>query len=410
MKCTSDIRKHLFLDLIPFWFGMADVENGGYYGRVSSDYVIDKTADKGCILNSRILWFFSSVYFMTKEGKLSENDFMKYEYTSHEVLEAAHHAFEFLKDCFYDEVEGGVYWSVTYDGQPSDKTKHTYNMAFALNALSAYYNATGNEEALEIAFDIYATIEQCKDEEGYLEAFKSDFAYDINDKLSEDGVTADRTTNTLIHIMEAYTAFYKSTGDEDVKEQLINVLNIFATKVFDPENGTLKIFFDYDFNSLADIDSYGHTAMFAWDLLKTLKYLDDDELTEVFRPITTVLCEHVLLEGFDGQSTAAERFGNTIDDTRFWWVQAETLIGFIYAYLENPEDTRFIEAATNQWQFIWNHQINRHVRPSEWYNAVTPEGTPIEGLDLVSEWKCPYHNGRMCMEIIKHADELEDIF
>lgn len=408
MKNLQDIKKHLLLDLIPFWFGMADVEYGGYYGKVDINHNVIKDADKGCILNSRILWFFSSVSYMTKEGKMSENDFSRFDYTSSEVLEAAHHAYEFFRNYFYDEVDGGVYWSVTYDGRPVDKTKHTYNMAFALNALSAYYRVTGSEEVLEIAYDIYATLEQCKDEDGYFEEFKKDFSYTANDKLSEKGVLADRTLNSLLHIMEAYAGFYNETQDEEVRGQLINVMNIIADKMYDPNTQSLKLFFDFDYKPLVDLDSYGHEAMFTWDLIKTMEIIGDDDLTDRMVPIAFALLEHVYSEGFDGNSVAFEKENGIIDQTREWWVQAESMILFVYAYLY-IDDAKFIEAANKQWEFIWNHQIDRRVRPSEWYPKVTQDGTPIAVDNLIDEWKCPYHAGRMCMEIIKRSDELEEV-
>ena len=55
--------------------------------------------------------------------------------------------------------EGGVHWSVTWDGQPLDATKRTYNQAFAIYALSAYKDLTGEVEALALAKALYALIE-----------------------------------------------------------------------------------------------------------------------------------------------------------------------------------------------------------------------------------------------------------
>jgi len=70
-----------------------------------------------------------------------------------------------------DEKYGGVYWSVTFDGKALDDSKHTYNQAFAIYALSAFYEASGNKEALELAYKLYDVIEgKCRDNNGYLEA------------------------------------------------------------------------------------------------------------------------------------------------------------------------------------------------------------------------------------------------
>jgi len=49
-------------NILPFWQGMADEENGGFYGEADFNGRPNKTAAKGCTLNSRILWTFSATY------------------------------------------------------------------------------------------------------------------------------------------------------------------------------------------------------------------------------------------------------------------------------------------------------------------------------------------------------------
>ena len=107
----------LLQTIIPFWKGLRDEENGGFYGYMDFDLKLDKKAEKGCILNSRILWFFSEAAMLTGRADLAED---------------ARHAYQFfLKNC-YDEENGGVYWSCDYTGKPQDTTKHTYNQALHL--------------------------------------------------------------------------------------------------------------------------------------------------------------------------------------------------------------------------------------------------------------------------------------
>ena len=97
-----------------------------------------------------------------------------------------------MKQACVDREYGGVFWSVTYDGKPLDTTKHTYNQAFAIYALSTYFDATGDTEALELAKSLQQIIEtHCTDEYGYLEAFTRDFKPESNEKLSENGVMAE---------------------------------------------------------------------------------------------------------------------------------------------------------------------------------------------------------------------------
>ena len=157
----NEMKKHLTQKILPFWMKLLDKEFGGFYGYVDKDLAVKKDAHKGCILNSRLLWTFSTAYRVTNDEK---------------YLSFADHAYEFL-DAFWDRENGGVFWSVTNDGKPLDLTKHTYCQAFAIYGLSAYYRATGKQDALKKAMSLFDVIEEkCSDEGGYGEAYKCDFS------------------------------------------------------------------------------------------------------------------------------------------------------------------------------------------------------------------------------------------
>lgn len=80
-----------------------------------------------------------------------------------------------FKGTLYRQRIRGIFWSLNYDGTPLDTTKHTYNQAFCIYALSSYYDAAGDKEALELAFSLFDIIEErCTDEIGYLEAFTNE--------------------------------------------------------------------------------------------------------------------------------------------------------------------------------------------------------------------------------------------
>lgn len=99
-----------------------------------------------------------------------------------------------------------------------------------------YYDASGDEEALKLAKELQLLIEsKCTDEVGYLEAFTKDFQPESNEKLSENGVLAEKTMNTLLHVFEAYTEFYRVSHDEEVGERLKWIMDVFADKVYNPE-------------------------------------------------------------------------------------------------------------------------------------------------------------------------------
>ena len=386
MNMKEEITKHLTDDIIPFWKNLRDDEFGGYYGYLDYDLKLDNKAEKGCILNSRITWFFSNAYTLLKDKSL---------------LEEADHGYEFLKEHCIDKEYGGIYWSMKYDGTPLDTTKHTYNQAFCIYALSSYYEASGKQEALELARKLYELIEtRCMDDNGYLEAFTRDFKPESNEKLSENGVLAEKTMNTLLHVLEAYTELYRVSHDEKVGDRLRWIMDTFADKVYNPKLKRQEVFFDKDYNSIIDLHSYGHDIETAWLMDRSLEVLGDAAYTEKLTPITKALTENIYNVAFDGHSLSNECDKGVVDTNRVWWVQAETIVGFLNGYEKDPSKIQYKEAAEAAWQFIKEHVIDKR-QGSEWYWLVRQDGSPVEGKPIVEPWKCPYHNGRMCMEVIR---------
>ena len=388
MSMINEIREHLTGTIIPFWKGLRDDEFGGYYGWLDYDLKLDKQAVKGCILNSRITWFFANAYTLLGDASL---------------LEEAKHGYEFLRDKCIDRENGGIYWSLTYDGKPEDTTKHTYNQAFAIYALSSYYEASTDAEALALARELFHIIEtRCMDAVGYLEAFDRAFQPVENDKLSENGVIADKTMNTLLHVFEAYTELYRVAGDEDVKKRLLWILDIFEKKVYNPNLHRQEVFFDAHYHSILDLHSYGHDIETAWLLNRGIDVLGEEKYKKKMGPIIDDLTDQIFRVAFNGHSLANECEKGIVNSHRIWWVQAETMVGFINGYQRHPERMDYLEAAASEWEFIKEHIVDPR-EGSEWYWETYEDGRPVEDRPIVEPWKCPYHNGRMCIEVIRRG-------
>ncbi len=383
---VEEVKEHLLHTIIPFWKNLRDNEHGGYYGWLGYDLALDKKAVKGCILNSRITWFFANAYTLLKDESL---------------LDEAKHGFAFMKDYCFDKENGGIYWSITYDGKPEDTTKHTYNQAFCIYALSSYYEASKDEEALAMAKELFHIIEEkCTDEVGYLEAFDREFHLIENDKLSENGVIADKTMNTLLHVFEAYTELYRVSKDAEVKKRLEWILDTIADKIYNPKLHRQEVFFDKNYNSILDLHSYGHDIETAWLLNRGVDVLGEETYQKKMGPIIDDLTAQVYKVAFDGHSLANECEKGVVNTHRIWWVQAETVIGFLNGYQRNPEKKEYLEAAKSEWQFIKDYVIDKR-EGSEWFWEVDENGKPYPDRPIVEPWKCPYHNGRMCIEVIR---------
>lgn len=387
----NEFQAHLENDIIPFWNKLKDEKNGGFYGYADCKGVPDKNSIKSVILNSRILWFYSSAYLMLHKS---------------ELLEMAEQAYHFLVEHCFDSRYGGVYWSVNSDGSVADDSKHTYCQAFAIYALSAFYQAGRRPEALQSAYSLYHVIEEnCKDCGGYLEAFDRDFAPASNEKLSENGVLADRTMNTLLHVMEAYTELYRADGLNKVGDSLRYILRLFEQKVYNKEKQICDVFFNKEYRPLLDLESYGHDIEASWLIDQCCEVLGDSVYRAKMQPLIDGLAEGALVHGMDTSVHALnnECENKTIDRQKIWWVQAEAVTGFYNAYSRDTSKAEYLKASELIWDYIRSTVIDAN--SGEWFESISENGRAALNQPLVHPWKCPYHNGRMCMEMIKRLSQ-----
>lgn len=377
--------------IAPFWMNLKDEENGGFYGLVDFDLKVDPKAEKGCILNSRILWFFSEAAILTGRGDLAD---------------CARHAYRFFEEHCFDPENGGVYWSCDYQGNPLDTTKHTYNQGFAVYALSSYYRLTGELRALTRALELFHLIEsRCTDDEGYLEAFTVDWKPESNEKLSENGVMAEKTMNTLLHVFEGYAGLYQASHDPAVAQAMRRILDIYADKIYSPALHRQLVFFDAHYRSLIDLYSCGHDIESSWLIDWGCDLLGDPALSAKIHAINSDLAHNVYRQAYRDHSLLNECERGVDDTTRVWWVQAETVLGFVNEYAKSGEE-KFAAAAADIWHYIEDKLVDK--RPGgEWFWSVNAEGVPASRQPIVEPWKCPYHNGRMCMELIRRNPDVE---
>jgi len=380
----NEVREELLKHISPFWSGLKD-DRGGFYGSVDFELNLNQDAVKGVILNSRILWFYSNIYTAFGEKQALAN---------------ARHAYEFLKRYCFDKDDEGVFWMLNADGTPCDDMKHTYNLAFAIYGLSSYYTVSGEKEALELAYRLYRTIEtKCTDAYGYLEAFDRRWKLIENDKLSEDGFDAKKTMNTLLHIIEAYTELYRADGNAEVANSLKKALLLCKNKVYDSKKHILNVFFNEKMESIADLYSYGHDIEASWLIDRACEVLNDSVLTAELGEMTAQIADKVLASAFENGALNNQQCRGIVDKTRIWWVEAESVVGFLNAY-QKSGDEKFLRASLQTWQYIKRYMIDQRAG-SEWFWCVDSNGKPLAKKPIVEPWKCPYHNGRMCMEVIK---------
>ena len=379
----AEIRAQMEEKILPFWEKLKDDAFGGFFGYMDENLRLEPKADKGCILNSRILWTFSEAARI-----LDRERYLPY----------AQQAYRFLSR-FEDPVNGGVFWSVTFDGRPADTTKHTYCQAFAVYGLAAYYRLTGDEEALGKAMALFRVIEtKCRDEGGYLEALKADFSPESNEKLSENGVMAARTMNTLLHVIEAYAELYRARANEDVRAAGETGLRQCLGTIYNPEKRRMEVFFDADFRPLLDMQSYGHDIEGSWLIWDAAETMIAPGEREPFRKMCLDLMESSTERALTDHGLHYEIVNGSVNTIRAWWPQAEALLGLAFGWQETKDPAR-LEQMLVQWKYIREVIVDSR-DGGEWFNEIREDGTSV-GKPVVEEWKCPYHNGRMCLRLIQ---------
>ena len=388
-ECEAELTGHI----LPFWMNLRD-PRGGYYGQVTGDLALHKNAPKGMILHARILWAFSSAYL--KFGKP-------------EYLDAARHAFDFLMQG-WDMQNGGFYWSMTADGKPFETDKYAYCNAFCIYGLTLYSEAAKDHDALALALKCFDCIEaHFAEKDGYIETFTENWQPLENDHLSEHDLHAAKTMNTTLHLIEAYAELYRVTHYAYIGEALQRLLELLRDMIYIPAQKMLGVFFNENLELIGDLHSYGHDIEASWLVDHACDCLNKKKLTAEFREINYQLANHVYDAAFHDGALYNERFMQDTDKTRVWWVQAEGVIGFLNAaktaerQKKNPAAAeQFISCALTLWDYLKQHQIDRR-EGSEWYAETDITGSPSGGGDMAGIWKCPYHNSRMCMEVIQRV-------
>ena len=377
-------------NILPFWIDkMVDHENGGFYGRIDGHGNLHADAEKGGILNARILWTFSAAYRVLGKS---------------EYLEMATRAKDYIIAHFIDREYGGTYWSLDYKGNPKDTKKQFYAIGFMIYGLSEYVRATGDKEALDYAIQLFECIEEHSLDviyNGYIEACTREWGEIADMRLSDLDANYPKSQNTHLHIIEPYANLYRVWKDERLEKALRNMINIFTDKILNPETNHLDLFFEKDWTRGAGhLESYGHDIECSWLMHEAALVLGDAEVLKKVEEIVPLVAK-ASEKGLNPDGSMIHEANldtGHVDDDLHWWVQAEAVVGFYNIY-QHFGDESALDKSLQCWQYIKDNLID--YEGGEWYCSRRPDGTLNLDDDKAGFWKCPYHNGRMCLEIIE---------
>jgi mannobiose 2-epimerase len=408
---AASARRELLEDILPFWRRHAvDERRGGFIGQMSNDLRIQDDAPKGLILNARILWTFCAAYAYTQDDR---------------DRALAQRAYEYLTHHFLDKEQGGYFWELDPNGAVLDDKKKVYGEAFCIYALAEYHRVFKEPQALKQAVDVFDLIEaHARDDRygGYFEAMSRDWKPCEDMRLSDKDMNEKKSMNNHLHILEGYTNLLRvltwrgrpglasrgrpalvsekeGQGQDALATSLRELIDLFRRHILNARQTHLQHFFDEAWTPKSDSYTFGHDIEGSWLLCEAAEVLGDDRLLAEVQTVGAKMARAVLAEGLDkdGGLFYEGRDGRIINPNKEWWPQAEAVVGFYNAW-QLTGDNAFREAAVRCWQFIQDHVVDR--KHGEWFWCIRPDGTPDPAQPKVSPWKCPYHNGRGCLEII----------
>lgn len=376
-------------NILDYWMKYTpDEANGGFVGKIDHDNKVYTDAPKGAVLNARILWSFSAAYYATQQPR---------------YLQIAGRAFNYIQQYFVDPEYGGVYWTVDVKGGPLNTKKQVYAQAFVIYACSEYYRCSGHPAAKNLAIEFYHLLQAHSYDEqrgGYLEAFTREWQPIEDARLSAKDANEAKTMNTHLHVLEAYTTLYHIWPDEVLSQHIQKLLDNFYNYIINRNSWHLNLFFTENWDVKADTISYGHDIEGSWLLLEAAEVLHDEELIKTFQEIALHMT-NATLEGLDvdgGLWYEYEPAHQHLIKEKHSWPQAEAMIGFVNAW-QISGDENYLQQAFTSWLFIKEHMIDK--QHGEWYWGVKENYEVMNHEDKVGIWKCPYHNSRACLELMR---------
>ena len=392
-ELKKQFENELTDNILNYWVKeVFDTKRKTFFGRITNDGQKFQDAPLSAVFTTRVLWTFSAAHRF---------------YPTAIYKKMADEAFRILIETFWDNENGGIYWSVFPDGRPEDTKKQFYAEAFFIYALSEYWLAFKDEKAKQMAISMFMLMEKYAfDPEfgGYIEAKTADWNETTDQRLSPKDLDVKKSMNTHLHILEAYTNLYRIHKVEEVEKKVEHLLRVFLDKILDKETGHLILFFDKDWTVRSEIDSYGHDIEATWLMHEAAEVLDKKEIIEEVEHVAIKMSEVAIKEGLAPHGGMYyEKAEGHLQEQFDWWPQAEAVVGFFNTWQITNED-KYLEYAKNSWKFIQDNIVDK--KKGEWFWGVDSNLNPLK-TDKVSPWKAPYHNGRMCMEMIRRIEMIQ---
>ena len=202
--------------------------------------------------------------------------------------------------------------------------------------------------------------------------------------------------NAHLHVLEAYTLLYQCWKDNGLKKRLEFCVDLFINRIYDPSRRHFNLFFDNEWNSLVEMDSYGHDVETGWLLCEAARTLENQDLIEQTNQLALDVTGACLAEGMSDKGYMIyEKKGDRKTKHASWWGQIETVIACVNAWQISGSDV-YLQSVDTVWTFVKDHMVDKEY--GEWYSDCF-DGEPKKEAPKVSMWRCPYHTVRLGVEM-----------
>ena len=429
--------------------------SGGFYGGTDGFGRILREEPRGTILNARILWAFSASFRALGNLDYLDVATRAYDWFVSHFIDPEHGGVYWSVSPSGEPLETkkqlysqgfAIYGLSEYalacaDAGRASDCSGTCADAGRTSDCSGTCTDAGRREAalrsLREAVSLFECVEAHfadADYGGYTEALARDFSPLSDMSLSAHDINADKTMNSHLHLLEAYATLLRAlTALQDVsgpyvsaqtidivRERVEALLEIVTGKVMGPD-GHLRLYFNRDWSVIPGAVSYGHDIETSWLALECAQAVDASRgdvspgggLSSLAAdPAVSRVLPAALAMGLAGNEGLAPDGSmyyellpsGKLDDSRQWWVQAEAVVGNLWLWKHHRLDDG-LQNALAAWQFIRSNLVDK--THGEWFWGLDPAAAPAAGLapDTKSPkagfWKCPYHNTRMCLEVLE---------
>ncbi len=397
----TELRRSAEADLtqnvLPFWTRHGFNAKGALIGIVANDLRVFENIPQHSVLCARILWTFAEAQRLVPDERW---------------LATGRKALALINNGFWDGENGGVYWSLNPDGSALSDRKQVYAQAFTMYGLVSWHHATGETAALERAKELFEILEKrARDFEkgGYIEALSRDWGTLDDMRLSDKDLNSPKSYNTMLHVLEAYTALLRAWPEARVREALKTLLEHLLDKiVYAQPFPHCELFFDMDWQTLLSKISYGHDIEASWLFWEAAAAIGDEALKARTKQVALDLADAVLAHGLDADGAVLYDgdANGPLNTDKHWWPQAEAVVGFLNAWQIGGQQAH-LDTALRAWEFI-DAKVIDHAK-GEWFailerdGRVKPDYPVFADSQKIGPWKCPYHNSRAAMEVIKRV-------